>query len=133
MSRAIKEDPFTRNCEGLLCLKVRGYEMGTVKRGLIGLFSIVFLLGGVTMIMPFGSEAEAKKAKHHKVNHNDLRADHEGLEGKQNMIKETLDVVEGNQAMTHEWLEKIEGQFNDRGLALTSLRRIEHRTHMRQC
>ena len=33
--------------------------MRTGKRGLIGLFSIVFLLGGVTMVTPLGSVAQA--------------------------------------------------------------------------
>ena len=33
--------------------------MRAVKRGFIGLFGIVFLLGGMTMIMPLGSVTEA--------------------------------------------------------------------------
>ena len=46
-----------------------------------------------------------------RVRHTDLREDHEEIDSKQNMIKESLDVLEGNQARTHEWLEKIEGML----------------------
>jgi len=44
--------------------------MRTVNHVLSGFFSVVFLLGGVMLVMPFGSEAEAgghfKKIKNHK-------------------------------------------------------------------
>lgn len=33
--------------------------MGIVRQILVGLVSVAFLLGGVTMVAPFGSEAEA--------------------------------------------------------------------------
>ena len=44
--------------------------MGTVRRVVIGLFSVVFFLGGVTMVTPFGSKAEAApKPKKDDSNH----------------------------------------------------------------
>ncbi len=68
--------------------------MSIMKRGLIGVFSIMFFLGGVAMVTPFGSEAEAggyQKLKKYKwVTTRDLAKDH---------------------AKTHEWLEKIEGML----------------------
>ncbi len=71
-----------------------GVEMRTFTRGLIGLFSIVFLLG----VLPLESEAgKWKKYFDNHVSHKDLRADHEDLEY--------------DNRKTHEWLEKIEGML----------------------
>ena len=66
--------------------------MGTVRQVLIGIFSVVFLVGGVTMVTPFGSEAEAggKYKRHKRVSHKDLAKDHKKL---------------------GEWIDKIEGEL----------------------
>lgn len=62
--------------------------MGSVKRALIGLCSVVVLVGGITMVTPFTSEAEAgwyKKAK--GVTHKKLHRDHKKL---RHLLEEVL-------------------------------------------
>lgn len=66
--------------------------MRTVSQILIGLFIVTFLLGGITMVTPFGSEANAGWYKKKRTNHHDLK-------GNQVMIKESLEVIEANQQM----------------------------------
>ena len=55
--------------------------MRTARQAIIGLFSMVFLVSGVAMVMPLGSEAEAsgwyKKGK--RVTHKKLHKDHKNL------------------------------------------------------
>jgi len=66
-----------------------------MRQAVVGFVSVVFLVGGVAMVTPFGSEADAGGYyKHKRVNHKDLRADHEQLEY--------------DNRKTHEWLGKIE-------------------------
>lgn len=63
--------------------------MRTLRQATIGLFSVVFLLGGLAMVTPYGNDAEAGGYfnKHKRVNHKDLRGDHK-------MLKEWLDKIE---------------------------------------
>ncbi|MDA1305582.1 MAG: hypothetical protein O2999_15075 [Nitrospirae bacterium] len=76
--------------------------MVTVRQGIIGVVSVVFLLGGVTLVTPFGSEADAGGLKKYFKNHvstKDLQQDHEELDGKLNMLKDATEVLEANQQM----------------------------------
>ncbi len=71
--------------------------MGTVKLAVMGLVSVVFLIGGVTMITPFGSEADAggkkffKKYLKNHVSNKDLELDHDKLGEWLDKIEEKLD------------------------------------------
>ena len=67
--------------------------MGTMRQAIIVLVSVVFLVGGVAMLTPVGSEAEAGgyyKKRYKRVTNKDLAK---------------------GQEKTHEWLEKIEGML----------------------
>ena len=86
--------------------------MRTVTRGLIGLISVVFFLGGVTLLTPLGSEAEAKKAKPHRVDHNDRRSDHKHRVD-HNDRRSDHKHLEYDNRKTHMWLEKIEGMLEN--------------------
>jgi len=69
-----------------------------MRQAVVGIVSVAFMVGGLTVLAPFGSEADAGGYyKHKRVNHKDLRADHEQLEY--------------DNRKTHEWLEKIEGML----------------------
>lgn len=84
--------------------------MQIVKQTLIGLFSIVFLLGGLELFTPIGSEAEAGgwyKKKSKRVTNKDLARGQDDLEDKINMLKDSTEVLEQNQTMMKEDIATI--------------------------
>ena len=80
--------------------------MSKYKRVLIGLISVVFLLGGVTMITPLGSEAEGKEKKA-KANHKGLQENHKGLQEAHRVLQGNLLRLEGTINAFGEDIEQI--------------------------
>lgn len=80
--------------------------MRTITHGIMGIISVAVLLGGMLLVAPLGSEAEASGKKYIKkffenhVSNKDLEGDHQ-------MLKDWIDKIEDNQTLILEKLDNL--------------------------
>lgn len=75
--------------------------MKRITRVIIAITTIMFLFGAMPIVTPVGNKAEAGGyfKKHKWVTTKDLARDHDDLEDKINMLKDSTEVLEQNQTM----------------------------------